>query len=121
MSQAADARPQALVADLISYAVGCALGRWDVRYATGDRRPPELPDPFDPLPVCSPGMLQGPDGLPATDPPDDYPLRIERDGILVDDPNHSEDIVRRVRDVLELIWKERADAIEKEACEILAL
>ena len=66
MSQAADARPQALVSELISYAVGCALGRWDVRHATGESRPPELPDSFAPLPLCSPGMLQGPDGLPAT-------------------------------------------------------
>ena len=42
MSQAADARPKTLVADLISYAVGCVLGRWDVRHATGDRQPPEI-------------------------------------------------------------------------------
>ena len=45
MSQAA-AHSQALVADLISYMVGCVYGRWDIRYATGERQPPELPDPF---------------------------------------------------------------------------
>ncbi|MDF1659423.1 MAG: hypothetical protein P1U58_17540, partial [Verrucomicrobiales bacterium] len=50
---------------LISYVIGGALGRWDIRYATGERQPPELPDPFDPLPVCPPGMLQNADGLPA--------------------------------------------------------
>ena len=82
---------------------------------------PTLPDPFDPLPVCSPGMLQEPDGLPATQNPHGYPLRIVWDGILVDDPDHPDDIIRRVRDVLELIWKDRADAIEKEACEILGV
>ena len=49
--------------------------------------------------------------------PTGYPLRIDWDGILVDDPDHDDDIVRRVRDVLELIWKDRADAIEREACE----
>lgn len=31
------------------------------------------------------------------------------------------DIVRRVRDVLEVIWKERAEATEREACEILGV
>jgi hypothetical protein len=49
----------------------------------------------------------------------DYPLRINWDGIIPDDPDHSDDIVRRVREVLELIWKDRAEAIEKEACDIL--
>jgi hypothetical protein len=66
-------------------------------------------------------MLQRPDGLPATATPQGYPLRIDWDGILVDDPDHPDDIIRRVRDVLEVIWKDRADAIEKEACEILGV
>ena len=66
-------------------------------------------------------MLRGPAGLPATEAPDGYPLSIDWDGILVDDQSHTDDIVRRVRDVLELIWKDRADAIEREACEILGV
>jgi len=41
------------------------------------------------------------------------------DGILVDDPTHPSDIVTRVRGVLALFWGDRADAIEREACEIL--
>jgi len=121
MSRASDTDAEPLVAELVSYAVGCALGRWDVRFATGGKPAPTLPDPFDPLPVCSPGMLQEPDGLPATQHPHGYPLRIDWDGILVDDPEHRDDIIRRVRDVLELIWKDWADAIEKEACEILGV
>jgi hypothetical protein len=72
----ADAR--SLVFDLLSYALGLALGRWDVRYATQQRACPELPDPFAPLPVCSPGMLSNAHGLPAgsEDVPGAYPLRI---------------------------------------------
>ena len=107
-----------LTAALLSYMMGCVVGRWDVRFVNCERPTPELLDPFDPLPVCSPGMLQGDDGLPLHHTPEGYPLRIDWDGILVDDPDHSDDIIR-VRDVLELIWKDRADAIEKEACEIL--
>lgn len=110
-----------LVADLLSYAVGCAFGRWDIRFATGERPAPELPDPFAPLPVCSPGMLTGNDGLPLHTPPPDYPLRLDHDGILVDDPEHADDIVRRVWNVLEVIWKGQAEAIEQEACDILGV
>jgi hypothetical protein len=105
----------------LSYSIGCLFGRWDIRFATGDKPNPDLPDPFDPLPICSPGMLQATNGLPSTQTPDGYPIHIDWDGILVDDPDHPNDIIRRVRDVLEVIWKDRADAIEKEACEILDL
>ncbi|WPL13185.1 MULTISPECIES: BREX-1 system adenine-specific DNA-methyltransferase PglX [Thiorhodovibrio] len=103
--------------------VGTVFGRWDIRYATGERQPPELPDPFDPLPVCPPGMLQNADGLPAEpkDLPTDYPLRISWPGILVDDESYPEDIVARVREAIEVVWKDRAGAIEQEACEILGV
>ena len=115
--------PQLVGCTWISYTVGTAFGRWDIRYATGERQPPELPDPFDPLPVCPPGMLQNVEGLPAQpkDAPPNYPLRISWPGILVDDENHPEDIVARVREAIEVIWKDRAEAIEQEACDILGV
>ena len=112
-----------VVIDFLSYVFGCIFGRWDIRYATGEKEPPELPDPFAPLPACSPGMLQGEDGLPLEphEIPSEYPLLVDADGILVDDEGHSDDIIARIRDVLTLIWGDRADAIEKEACEILGV
>ena len=156
---------------LLSWCVGVAFGRWDIRFAlpTAYRLPSTgFPDPFDPLPVCPPGMLVGPDGLPAEPgrivseawlrkraeggmqyadgiwtipdgddslptalcvlPTDaDYPVRIQWDGVLVDDPGfnaappHREDIVRRVREVLDLIWQDQAPDIEQEACDILGV
>jgi hypothetical protein len=81
----------------------------------------ELSDPFAPLLACSPGMLTGKDGLPLRAPSPDYPLLIDWDGILIDDPDHPDDIIRRVREVLEVLWQECADAIEREACEILGV
>jgi hypothetical protein len=107
-----------------SYCVGCLFGRWDIRFATGERTPPPLPDPFDPLPVCPPGMLQNDQGLPAepNGVPVNYPLRITWPGILVDDESHpTEDIVHRIREAIEVIWKENAASIEQEACEILGV
>jgi hypothetical protein len=110
-----------LISDLISYTVGCVFGRWDLRYAANQRACPDLPDPFVPLPVCSSGRLTGDDGLPLHEAPPDYLLCIAPDGMLVDDPDRQDDIIRRIQGVLELIWENRADAIEQEACEILGV
>lgn len=146
----AGADPSSFAAELLSWAVGSVIGRFDVRIALDPSLVPQLQGPFEPLPVCSPGMLVGPDGLPATKeriasdawltarpnaitlPPDNsvaqplidtgaYPLDIEWDGIMVDDPDHPNDIVARARDVLHLIWSDRAESVEREACEMLGV
>lgn len=119
----ATADASALVADLLSYAVGCAFGRWDIRYATGEHSTPEPPAPFAPLPICPPGMLQNAAGLPATsaDVPANYPLRISWPGILIDDPGNAEDIETRVRNFLRVLWPDQWEAIEAEACQLLGV
>jgi hypothetical protein len=43
------------------------------------------------------------------------------DGIIPEDPDHIDDIVRRVREVLELLRNNQADTIERESCEILGV
>ena len=110
------------------YCAGSVFGRWDIRYATGERPAPELPDPFAPLPVCPPGMLQGDDGLPLSPEAGRrlraegrYPLDVAWDGILVDDPEHPLDLERRVHAALAVLWGDRADAIEHEACKLLGV
>jgi hypothetical protein len=108
-------------ADLISYSVGCAFGRWDVRFGTGERPAPHLPDPFAPLPACAPGALTSEDGLPLSEVPEGYPLRVDTDGILVDDTTHADDIINCVREVLELLWAKEAEAREREVCELLGI
>jgi hypothetical protein len=107
---------------MLSWALGVAFGRWDVRLATGQRPIPPLPDdPFAPLPAYSPGMLTDPIVLAGKSDSLEYPVQISADGILVDDPESPDDVVSRVRDVFEAIWRERADDIESEACEILGV
>ena len=99
----------------IGFAVGLAFGRWDVRIAGDQELAPALQGPFEPLPVCAPATLVGPDGLPAasgkivsegwlrarpdaitlppegsfsgpaTIPDSAYPLPVPWDGLLIDD------------------------------------
>ncbi len=76
-------------AGLLSWAVGVAFGRFDWRLATGEHAAPAEPEPFDPLPAKSPGML--PDGA--------MPFHTHV-GILVDDPGHPHDLARLVEEVL---------------------
>lgn len=118
-------RPEELAeetANLLMYAVGCAFGRWDVRTGKDPSLAPPLPEPFDPLPVCSPGMLAGPDGLPASETPAGYPVKIRWDGVLTDDEGHPSDIVAAVREVLGFLFSGGDPAaIEQEACEILGV
>lgn len=107
---------------LLSFFVGVFLGRWEIRDLTGEIDEPKLGEPFASSPVCPPGMLQNVHGLPAIQ--EDvaaYPLRLNWDGIFVDDPEHPDDVVRRLREVMDVIWKDRADAIEHEACEVLGV
>lgn len=114
------AKPEDLVHDLVSYLVGSTFGRYDLRYATGEKDLPELPDPTEPLPVCSPGMLTGDDGLPLDRPPDGYPLEVPQDGVLVEEDRKPDDLTSRVRDSLELIFgPEDAARIERDAVEVL--
>lgn len=113
--------------NVVSYALGCCLGRWDIRVALGQEVTAATAGPFDPLPVCSQGMLTGEDGLPVHVAPDGYPIAVQWDGVLVDDlgpdgehpkPN---DIVRQVTRALRVLHGEEADEIERKICEVLKL
>jgi len=96
-----------LAAQLVSWGVGVCVGRFDVRFATGDRDQPDQPDPFDPLPVCSFAMVFG-QGGPLDEPPDAYPLRVSP--VLVHDPGHEWDVTARLRRVFEVVFHDDADA-----------
>ncbi|HEY8531533.1 MAG TPA: hypothetical protein VIL08_04720, partial [Limnochorda sp.] len=110
--------PRRSAEDLVSYLVGCAFGRWDVRIGRDPSLAPPAPDPFDPVPLCPPGMLVGPDGMPAREAPPGYPLELPPDRILVDDEGHRWDIVRRMRAAAEVLFDD-PDAILLELEQIL--
>jgi hypothetical protein len=106
-----------LVEDIISYCIGCVFGRWDIRLAFSDSPPTPFPDPFAAIPSHSVGMLTFPRGVV----PKGYPIKVDTDGIIVDEADNADDIVGRVREVLEAVWGEAAEAIEGSACDVLAV
>ena len=125
-----------LVEALLSYLVGVVFGRWDVSTGLAARGPIARIQPKPRAMYCPRGQLQNEQGMPLAR--DDvqrmkregrwhYPLEVPWDGILVDDAGfnlpqpHRDDIVRRIRGVFDLLWKERAHEIEQEACEILGV
>jgi hypothetical protein len=77
---------------MLSWAVGVAFGRFDIRLATGERAIPPDPGPFDLLPAKSPGML--PEGDPPFSP---------CNGVLVDDQGDANDFVTRIAAVYDRI------------------
>ena len=85
-----DVKPETSTVDaLLSWAIGVVFGRFDWRLATGERAAPAEPEPFEPLPAKSPGML--PDGA--------VPFHAH-EGILVDDQGHPHDLARLTEEVL---------------------
>ena len=106
------------VFSLLSWAMGVAFGRFDLRYATGEFPFPPETEPFSPLPVCSPGMLTGDDGRPLDAPPSGYAIHCSGDGILVDDVGVDDDLPAAARRVFEPIFDDPS-ARWAEAAEIL--
>jgi len=108
-----------LAAELVSWAVGVAFGRFDVRLVTGERALPPEPAPFDPLPLCSRAMLTGDDGLPLMQPPTGYRVSFADAGILVDDPGHVRDLTAAARGVFEAALGSKGDAVGQEVAALL--
>jgi hypothetical protein len=98
-----------LAVELVSWAVGVTLGRFDIRLATDARLMPSEPEPFDPLPLCSPAMLAGENSLPTVGAPAGYPVALSENGILVDDAGHARDLTAAVHEVFKNVFKATAD------------
>lgn len=88
-SEAEPAAPADSALEVLSWSVGVAFGRFDLRLAIGERKAPQEPDPFGPLPVKSPGMR--PDGA------DPFHNHV---GVLVSDQGNPHDLAHLVEEVL---------------------
>jgi SAM-dependent methyltransferase len=104
--------------DLLSYFVGCAFGRWDVRVGRDPAITASSPDLFSPVPACPPGMLVGPDGFPDVSAPAGYPLELPPARLLVDEIGHRWDIEAAVLTAASALVSDPA-AIIAELLELL--
>ena len=97
---------------LLSYIVGVTFGRWDLRIAIGLRQWPEQLGQFDAPTLCAPGTLTESSAQDGTY----LPINPAWDGIVVDDEDHINDIVRHIRNSIDVIWKVNAETVESEIC-----
>ena len=91
--------------DEVSYLLGAAMGRWDIRIGAGSQKPPPLPSPYAPLPSTSRGMLTTAGTQRAGSLLANYPLEFPHDRILHDDPTHPADIVRAIEAAANVIMQ----------------
>jgi hypothetical protein len=73
---------------------------------------------FDPIPLCSPGMLTGSDGQPPATQPDNYPLGLPPLRMLIDEHGHQWDVVAAIERSARAVFAE-PDDILAELREIL--
>ena len=102
--------PRGTADQVMSYLLGVAYGRWDVRAARDHSGEPS-PGLFDPVPLCSPGMLTGPAGQPLAMQPEDYPLHLPPSRLLVDEPGHQWDIAAAIERSARAVFAEPEDIL----------
>ncbi|NEJ90894.1 hypothetical protein GR223_33950 [Rhizobium leguminosarum] len=92
-----------LASELVSWAIGVAFARFDLRSATSaTATSPIMPDAFAKLPSRSVGMLNSNN----SHLPDQYPLELGSIVALVNDRGHSDDVEGVVRQVFAQIFTE---------------
>jgi hypothetical protein len=109
------------VADLLDYCVAVSLGRWDVRCLNAKDAASAISAAPTPYPCQPPASLNDRIGTSPVSGENGYPVAITDTGFLIDDAEHPDDIVRRLRDVGEVIWNRHTEQFEKEACGVLGV
>ena len=105
---------------LVSYAVGCVFGRWDVRFATGEKEAPATVDPFAPLPQMSPGRLSPESFARIAAGSESYPVRLAATGI-VEGGEGPDGLARRVQDVFSTLFGDGAQDREQSVLRALGV
>lgn len=95
---------------LVSYSVGCAFGRWDIRIARRLYQASSEINPFAPLPLSPPGMLTDECGLPCPSKQENnnYPIAACPTGIIESDTHGASQFISRIRDVFDAISTNQA-------------
>lgn len=99
--------------EIVQELVGMAFGRWDICFAQHLREIPAFGGVFDALPFMPTVSLD--------DIPSDYPVNVPSDGILSNQADSRLNLAMKVRDVMHLIWREKADDMEYELCRLIGV
>lgn len=83
------------LADLVSYAVGCAFGRWDIEVGRDPSNVAASSNPWEPRRPLPPGALR--------ETRANYPIEIAADAVMPDEPGDERDASRLVASALEYI------------------
>jgi hypothetical protein len=102
---------------LVSYMLGTAFGRWDVRIGRDSPDDLTLPSLFDELRGFSPGMLVNPGGQPLAEALAEYPIELPPSGVLVDEPGHKWDVEARLLSASRVLF----DDPERVVAELLQI
>ena len=109
----------------ISYLVGCAFCRWDIRQAVGSGKVFENINPFAPISRFPPGALRdektdltGANLIEYMNKNGecDYPLDVFLSGVAVEDSSNRSDIVSHIEEAFRFVFKLSAEEKEREIC-----
>jgi hypothetical protein len=97
--------------DVLSYLMGCVLGRWDIRLGLASAQDAPSLGTSEPVPLCPPGMLIAPDGLPAKEAPVGYPFGLPPARLVLDEHGHSWDVEEALLRAAASLWKDPAQQL----------
>ena len=97
--------------EMVMELVGMAFGRWDTAFAKGEKAIPAFGDVFDALPFM-PVVSQGEEPCPVQ-------LAVPSDGIMTNEEESPLCLASHVREVMILLWGDRADDMEYELCQLI--
>ena len=97
--------------EMVMELVGMAFGRWNTAFAKGEKAIPAFGDVFDALPFM-PVVSQGEEPCPAQ-------LAVPSDGIMTNEEESPLCLASHVREVMILLWGDRADDMEYELCQLI--
>jgi hypothetical protein len=91
---------------VVSYIAGCAFGRWDIGFASGEVEQPDTPDPLSAMPKAPVGAA--------------CRRETHQRSILSGDAQDREGFVGQMRRMMETIWGDKAAVLEQEITGILS-
>jgi hypothetical protein len=110
-----DESPRAVADGFVSYLVGCAFGRWDIRLAIDKQKTNESIDPFAPVSPYSPGFLRR-DNKKGSDAGlgSNYPISIFTNGIGAECASGIDDLVSKIEQSLSYIFGSYSESREQD-------